>query len=89
MISNKVSVIHQRDHLAPISQSSPSRKINEGNCFKEYSLTQNEFDPSKCSPPNEFMLKLQLRISMYQNQPNQINNQINNNQNKVDIRVNE
>jgi len=31
----------------------------------EYSLKQNFFDPSKSSPPNEFMIKLQMRISNY------------------------
>jgi hypothetical protein len=31
----------------------------------EYSLKQNFFDPSKSSPPNEFMLKLYLRVSDY------------------------
>ena len=31
----------------------------------EYSLKQNFFDPSKSSPPNEFMLKLHMRVSNY------------------------
>ena len=31
----------------------------------EYSLKQNFFDPSKRSPPNEFMLKLKLRMSLF------------------------
>jgi hypothetical protein len=31
----------------------------------EYSLKQNFFDPSKSSPPNEFMIKLQMRMSNY------------------------
>lgn len=31
----------------------------------EYSLHTNMFDPSKSSPPNEFMKKLQLRMNMY------------------------
>lgn len=29
----------------------------------EYSLTHNFFDPSKSSPPNDFMIKLQMRMS--------------------------
>lgn len=73
MMSHKVSIIHERDYLAPISQISPSRREPEYNEFNEYSLNQNEFDPSKCSPPNEFMLKLQLRMSIYNNK-NQIKN---------------
>jgi hypothetical protein len=31
----------------------------------EYSLKQNFFDPSKSSPPNDFMEKLQKRLSVY------------------------
>ena len=31
----------------------------------EYSLKQNLFDPSKSSPPNNFMEKLQKRMSIY------------------------
>jgi hypothetical protein len=31
----------------------------------EYSLKQNFFDPSKSSPPNEFMIKLYIRMSHY------------------------
>ena len=82
MLSRKLSIIHERDNLVSISQISPtSRRTNNG--FTEYSLKQNVFDPSKSSPPNDFMLKLQLRMSIYNN----FNN--NNFQNKDDIRVNE
>ena len=31
----------------------------------EYSLKQNFFDPSKSSPPNDFMIKLNMRINKY------------------------
>jgi hypothetical protein len=31
----------------------------------QYDLKQNNFDPSKSSPPNEFMEKLRLRMSVY------------------------
>jgi hypothetical protein len=31
----------------------------------EYSLKQNFFDPSKSSPPNEFMIKLKMRLSKF------------------------
>ena len=33
--------------------------------MNEYSLKQNIFDPSNNSPPNEFLLKLYLRMSLY------------------------
>lgn len=32
---------------------------------KEYDLKQNFFDPSKSSPPNDFMMKLQIRMCCY------------------------
>jgi hypothetical protein len=34
-------------------------------CKFEYSLKQNSFDPFKSSPPNDFMAKLQHRMSVY------------------------
>jgi hypothetical protein len=37
----------------------------EINTMNEYSLKQNIFDPSNKSPPNEFLLKLYLRMSLY------------------------
>lgn len=63
MLSKKLSVIHERDILTPISQISPTSQ----NRIKEYSLKQNVFDPTKSSPPNDFMLKLQLRMAIYSN----------------------
>jgi hypothetical protein len=32
---------------------------------KEYSLTSNFFDPNHHSPPNDFLIKLQIRINEY------------------------
>ena len=63
MLSRKLSIIHERDNLVPISQISPTSIKT----IKEYSLKQNVFDPSKSSPPNDFMLKLQLRMAIYNN----------------------
>ena len=56
----KSSLIHERSNIIPISPSSPTRKSEN-----EYSLKENFFDPSKSSPPNEFMKKLQQRMSIY------------------------
>jgi hypothetical protein len=53
-------LIHERSNIIPISPSSPTRKLEN-----EYSLKENFFDPSKSSPPNEFMKKLQQRMSIY------------------------
>jgi hypothetical protein len=41
----------------------------------EYSLNQNLFDPSKSSPPNNFLEKLQLRMSIH-NSCNKLTNLI-------------
>ena len=41
-------------------------KIN-GSPTAEYSLKRTFFDPSKSSPPNDFMLKLHMRMNMYNN----------------------
>ena len=64
MNSCKQRFIHERSDIIPIQQKSPTNK-KENLSIGEYSLTQNFFDPSKSSPPNEFMLKLRLRMSHY------------------------
>ena len=53
-------LIYERSNIIPIYPSSPTRKSEN-----EYSLKENFFDPSKSSPPNEFMKKLQQRMSIY------------------------
>ena len=55
----------EKSKIIPIPQTSP-KKEDEGFRYNEYSLKQNFFDPSKSSPPNDFMLKLQLRMSHYE-----------------------
>jgi hypothetical protein len=56
-------IIHERANIIPIKQNlSPSLKSNITN---EYSLKKNFFDPTKSSPPNEFMIKLYMRMSLY------------------------
>ena len=41
--------------------------FNKNNSYinNEYSLKQGIFDPSQSSPPNEFMIKLKMRMSSY------------------------
>jgi hypothetical protein len=43
---------------------SPTKK-KEILSTKEYELKQNIFDPTKQSPPNNFMQKLQQRVGIY------------------------
>ena len=56
--------IDEMSSIIPIKKNlSTQMKVNSPK--GEYSLKQNFFDPSKSSPPNEFMLKLHMRISNY------------------------
>jgi hypothetical protein len=58
---SKTRIIHERSNIIPIPQVSPTNNSS----INEYSLKQHFFDPSKSSPPNDFMLKLHLRMSIY------------------------
>ncbi len=65
MLSNS-HVIDERSKSIPIPKKLSTlmedfRNNNQG----EYSLKQNFFDPSKSSPPNEFMIKLYIRMSHF------------------------
>jgi hypothetical protein len=68
MNSCKPRINHESSKSIPIPERSPTNKkgaFYNNKSFNEYSLKQNFFDPSKSSPPNDFMLKLQLRMSFY------------------------
>lgn len=56
-IKERTNIIHINQNLS--TQNKDSRQTSE------YSLKQNVFDPSKSSPPNEFMIKLHMRMDMY------------------------
>lgn len=60
----KLRIVNDKSNIISIPQKSPTKK--EEFSYNEYSLKQNFFDPSKSSPPNDFMLKLQLRMSYYE-----------------------
>jgi len=65
MLSNS-HVIDERSKIIPIPKKlSTLMEEFRNNRQDEYSLKQNFFDPSKSSPPNEFMIKLYLRMSQY------------------------
>jgi len=57
-------VIHEKSNTIHIYKklSTSMKQINTTN---EYSLKQNFFDPSKSSPPNEFMIKLHMRMNKH------------------------
>jgi hypothetical protein len=61
---SKSNIIHERINIIPIKQNL-STTIKELSPKGEYSLKQNFFDPTKSSPPNNFMLKLQMRMDIY------------------------
>ena len=84
MNSCKPRIIHERSNVIPISPSSPTNKYLEN----EYSLKENFFDPSKSSPPNDFMIKLQMRLSKFDIKENLIGSIIHEDI-KDDSRVNE
>ena len=76
MNSYKQKNIYERSKIIPIQQHSPTNKKVS---FREneYSLNNSFFDPSKSSPPNDFMLKLQIRMKSYNSSDNLCNFQIN------------
>ena len=58
--------IYEKAIPIPIKRNlSTSSSLSESS-DNEYSLKQNFFDPSKSSPPNEFMMKLKKRMSAYE-----------------------
>ncbi len=52
----------------PIPIKTSKTKNYEINSQPEYSLKHNIFDPTKSSPPDNFMEKLELRMQQYYNQ---------------------
>ena len=61
---SKLNVIHERPSIVPIKENSfTSMKVESPK--GEYSLKQSFFDPSKSSPPNDFMIKLQMRLTKF------------------------
>ena len=64
MLSTNQYVIRERSDPIPIKQNLTTT-IKNNSPKGEYSLKQNFFDPSKSSPPNEFMIKLHMRMNKY------------------------
>lgn len=63
MIASK-QVIYEKSQIIPIKKQliQPKKNIVTK---KEYMLNNNIFDPSQSSPPNEFMIKLHMRMHKY------------------------
>ena len=76
MYSNP-QVINERSKTIPIKKNLSTSMKDFSNIQSEYSLKQNVFDPTKSSPPNDFMLKLQIRMKSYNSSDNLASFQIN------------
>jgi hypothetical protein len=63
-MQSRTRVIHERTNIIPIKKNL-STSIKEFSPKGEYSLKQNFFDPTKSSPPNDFIIKLKSRMSIY------------------------
>jgi hypothetical protein len=64
MSTCKPIAIPEISNVIIIPKTSPTMK-KESFFVQEYSLKEDNFDPSKNSPPNFFMSKLQQRMSIY------------------------
>lgn len=60
----KPIIIPEKSNILIINKSSPT-STKETFFEKQYSLKENTFDPTKNSPPNFFMSKLQQRMAIY------------------------
>ena len=64
MLTTSKYVIRERSEPIPIKKNlTTSMMLNSPK--GEYSLKQNFFDPTKSSPPNDFMIKLHMRMNKY------------------------
>jgi hypothetical protein len=62
------NIIHERkpnNYNINVHYINAVSETNKNSPKGEYSLKQNFFDPTKNSPPNEFMIKLYMREQMY------------------------
>ena len=74
---SSAQVINERSNIIPIKKNLSTSMKEFSNIQSEYSLKQNFFDPTKSSPPNDFMLKLQIRMKSYNSSDNLCNFQMN------------
>jgi hypothetical protein len=63
-MNSTIHTIHERSINIPIKQNLTT-SFKGKSPKSEYSLKQHFFDPTKSSPPNDFMIKLQKRMSVY------------------------
>ena len=66
MICTKPNLAKSSNIPMPKKCTTPNYPIYNSNTCSEYSLTQNLFDPSQASPPNEFLQKLYKRMQIHE-----------------------
>ena len=67
---HRSNFINERSIIIPIKQKTNSQVNSPTSAIMkhgEYSLNHCFFDPTKNSPPNDFINKLQKRMSVYNN----------------------
>ncbi len=70
MICNKTYLAKSGNISIP---KNPNYPIYNSNTCSEYSLTQNLFDPSQSSPPNDFLQKLYKRMQIHEQPAQKLN----------------
>ena len=73
MISTKPILAKSINIPMPNKCTPPNYPIYNSNTCSEYSLTQNLFDPSQASPPNEFLQKLYKRMQIHEQSTQKLN----------------
>jgi hypothetical protein len=64
-MNDSSQLIHQSKNNNYIKINNNITFVQHNKVKTEYDLKQNSFDPSKSSPPNEFMNKLRYRMFVY------------------------
>ena len=69
MFASNIQKSHITNVPIPIYKNLSITNNNNNNNLSptNYSLKQTFFDPSKSSPPNDFMKKLHMRMNIYSN----------------------
>ena len=73
MISTNSILAKSKNIPMPNKRTPPNYPIYNSNTCSEYSLTQNLFDPSQASPPNEFLQKLYKRMQIHEQSTQKLN----------------
>lgn len=73
MICNKGDLAKSNSITIPNTIKPLNYPIYNSNTSSEYSLTQNLFDPSQSSPPNDFLQKLFKRMQIHEQPAQKLN----------------